>query len=74
MTECALHLVHHPTVTVTHPVTIGRERVWLCGTGLDNLRVCVAYLGGGASPSARVGRETWDLAQKVVNARKVSGL
>ena len=74
MNECALHKVHHPTVSVTHALTVDGETTWLCGSGLDNLRVWVAYHNGGTSPSVRLGRETWDLAQKVVNARKVLGL
>lgn len=74
MTECSIHKVHHPSVALTHEVSTDGDTVWLCGTGLDNLRVCVAYLRGEGNPSTRVGRETWDLAQKVVSARTVTGL
>lgn len=73
-TDCYLHRVHHPSVAVFRGVIIDGEAVALCGTGYDNLRVCVEYMKGGPSPSAKIGRETWDLAQRVINARKVSGL
>lgn len=74
MTECVLHKVHHPSVAVLHTLRIDGEAMLVCGTGMDNLRACVTYLRGGSSPAARIGRETWDLAQMVSGARKVQGL
>lgn len=74
MTECDLHRVHHPSVAVLHTFMIDDETLTVCGSGRDNINACVAYLRGGPSPAARIGRETWDVAQKVVSASKVLGL
>lgn len=63
---CELHKVHHPSVAVTYEILVGDEKVILCGTGLDNLKACVQYMHDGEMPGAKIGRATWDLAQKVV--------
>lgn len=73
--DCALHKVHHPSVAQLHTVLIdpdSGETMYLCGTGLDNLKVCVAYMKGqGSSPAAKIGRSTWDLAQRVLDTGAV---
>lgn len=75
MPTCALHRVHHPSVARVFPLVIDGEEILICGTGLDNLAICVDYMrGGGAAPEARVGKETWDLAQRVLAAKKTTGL
>lgn len=65
--ECVLHKVHHPSVAVLHNVTIDGDVIPVCGTGLDNLIECMAYMrGSGPSPQAKIGRPTWDLAQRAI--------
>lgn len=73
--ECDLHRVHHPSVAKLHLISVDGQEIGLCGTGLDNLRICVDYMrGDGPSPAARIGKETWDLAQQVIAANKVWGI
>lgn len=74
-TDCALHRVHHPSVGVLHRLTIDDQLFFVCGTGMDNLRVCVTYMrGGGPSPLAKIGAQTWEMAQRVVAGEKIKGL
>lgn len=66
---CELHKVHHPSVTVLHSIDVDGDRVTVCGTGVDNLNACLAYMRGGESPQGPIGKPTWDLAQRMISQK-----
>ena len=61
---CALHLVHHPSVARNVTISVAGHPVTVCPTGAMNFQVCLEFLTGKVSSiTAKIGRETWDLAQ-----------
>lgn len=81
--ECAVHSVHHPSVAVVvdmpifptelqvaagiDPPTI-TDTVTICPTGAANVEACWRYMiGQGPQPAVKIGRATWDLAQRTVD-------
>jgi hypothetical protein len=65
---CALHSVHNPSVAEVTWLDVAGVQVAVCPTGARNYEVALRYmLGEGDTPAVKIGRSTWDLAQRQVD-------